>query len=45
MGKKAHNPTIAERDERVSVPIDPEAFLRGLLAVKTDDDDADTDND
>ena len=34
------HPTPAERDERVILPLDPEEALRGLLAVKPDDDDA-----
>ena len=31
------HPTSAERDERVAIPLDPEAALKGLLAVKPDE--------
>jgi hypothetical protein len=30
-------PTQEERDERVTLPLDPEQALRGLLAVDPDD--------
>ena len=39
------HPTPDERDERVSIPLDPETALRGLLAVGPDDDDGDHDHD
>lgn len=32
-----HNPTPEERDERVIVPLDPAAFIEGVLAVEPDD--------
>ncbi len=32
----AQHPTPAERDERVTMPLDPEAALRALLAVRPD---------
>ena len=32
------HPTPAERDERIVLPLDPEEALRGLLAVKPDED-------
>jgi len=33
------HPTPEERDERAAIPVDPEEALRGLLAVKPEDDD------
>jgi hypothetical protein len=36
---KKHNPTPEERDERVSVPLDPKKFIEGVLAVEPDEDD------
>ena len=36
---KAHNPTPAERDERIKLPLDAEKALRALLAVDPDDND------
>lgn len=33
-----HHPTPEERDERVSVPLDPAEFIEGLLAVDPEDD-------
>lgn len=41
MPNKPHNPTPAERDERIKLPLDPETALRGLLAVEPGDDDED----
>lgn len=38
-----HHPTPEERDERVSVPLEPEDFIEGVLAVDPDDDDHDED--
>ena len=32
-----HHPTPEERDERVSVPLDPTEFIEGVLAVEPDD--------
>jgi hypothetical protein len=37
-------PTAEERDERVSVPLDPEEFIAGVLAVDPDADDPDADD-
>ncbi len=37
MSNKHRNPTHAERDERVVLPLDPETALRNLLAVDPDD--------
>jgi hypothetical protein len=34
-----HHPTPEERDERVSVPLDPERFIEGVLAVKDEESD------
>jgi len=34
-----HHPTPEERDERVSVPLDPKTFIEGVLAVEPDDED------
>lgn len=34
-----HHPTPEERDERVSVPLDPKMFIEGVLAVEPDDED------
>jgi hypothetical protein len=34
-----HRPTKEELDERVIVPLDPEKFIEGVLAVKPDEDD------
>jgi hypothetical protein len=33
-----HHPTPEERDERVSVPLDPKVFIEGVLAVEPDED-------
>ena len=33
-----HHPTPEERDERVSVPLEPEEFIEGVLAVDPDED-------
>jgi len=35
------NPTPAERDKRVALPLDPEEALRALLAVNPADDPVD----
>ena len=35
----SRHPTPAERDERIVLPLDPEEALRGLLAVKPDEED------
>jgi len=43
MPSKHRNPTAAERDERIVLPIDAEAALRALLAVDPEDDEEDTD--
>jgi hypothetical protein len=32
-----HHPSPEERDERVSVPLDPAEFIEGVLAVDPDD--------
>ncbi len=37
------HPTPEERDERFTLPLDPEEALRGLLAVKPDEPDDDED--
>lgn len=37
MPNENRNPTQAERDERITLPLDPETALRGLLAVSPDD--------
>lgn len=37
MPNKHRNPSQAERDERVVIPLDPEEALRALLAVSPDD--------
>jgi hypothetical protein len=34
-----HHPTPEERDERVSVPLDPKKFIEAVLAVESDDED------
>jgi hypothetical protein len=34
-----HHPTPDERDERVTVPLPPDEFIEGVLAVKPDDED------
>jgi hypothetical protein len=36
-----HHPTSEERDERISVPLTPEQFIEGVLAVDPDEDDDD----
>jgi hypothetical protein len=41
MPNEHRNPTQAERDERVALPLDPEEALRALLKVKPDDEDED----
>lgn len=40
MVTKRH-PTPEERDERVSVPLEPSEFIEGVLAVDPDDEDDD----
>jgi len=40
----SHNPTPEERDERFTIPLDPETALRGLLAVDPDDDEDEHDH-
>lgn len=37
MPNQHRNPSAEERDERVTLPIDPEAALRALLQVDLDD--------
>ena len=41
----ARNPTPEERDERFTIPLDPETALRGLLAVNPDDEGQDQGDD
>ena len=36
-----HHPTPEERDERVSVPLEPAEFIEGVLAVEPEDEDDD----
>ena len=38
-----HHPTPEERDERVSVPLEPEEFIEGVLAIDPDEDDDEKD--
>jgi hypothetical protein len=38
-----HHPTPEERDERVSVPLTPDEFVRALLEVDPDDEPAEGD--
>lgn len=38
MTGKRHHPTPEERDERIEVPLDPEVFIEGVLAVDPEDD-------
>ena len=41
MPNKHRNPSKAERDERIVLPLYPETALAALLKVKPDDDDVD----
>lgn len=41
MPNEHRNPTAEQRDERISLPLDPETALRALLAVDPDDTDGD----
>jgi hypothetical protein len=43
MSSPGQHPTPAERDERVTMPVDPEAALRALLQVKPERDDGSRD--
>lgn len=36
---KPHRPTAEELDEKLSVPLDPEAFVDAILQVKPEDED------
>lgn len=39
-----HHPTPEERDERVSVPLEPAEFIEGALAVEPDAEDDEDDS-